>query len=70
MRKILVSCCCLLVIGLCLMAYNAGKIQGFHDAIFQAEPFIVELPEIGDDTFTVYVDYGDDEVHEYTGFIG
>ena len=65
MRKILVSLAIFLILGLCLMSYNAGKIH----AIKSAQPFIVELPELGDDYFTVYVDFGNDGVHEYEGTI-
>ena len=64
MRKILVSLAIILILGLCLMSYNAGKIH----AIKSARPFIVELPEIGDDYFTVFVDY-DGDIHEYAGTI-
>ena len=65
MKKILALFIALLMCGLLLMSYNAGKIH----AIKSAQPFIVELPEIGDDYFTVYVDFGNDGVHEYEGTI-
>ena len=65
MKKILVFLITLLVCGLLLMSYNAGK----YAAIKNAAPFIVELPELGDDYFTVYVDFGIDGVHEYEGTI-
>ena len=64
MRKILVLFVSLLIAGLLIMSYNAGKIH----AIKSARPFIVELPEIGDDYFTVFVDY-DGDIHEYAGTI-
>lgn len=65
MRKILVFLAIILILGLCLMSYNAGKIH----TIKSAQPFIVELPELGDDYFTVYVDFGNDGIHEYAGTI-
>ena len=65
MQKIFTFFVCVLIAGLLLMAYNAG----IQHAIKNAAPFIVELPEIGDDYFTVYVDFGNDGVHEYEGTI-
>lgn len=65
MRKILTFFICILLVGLCIMSYNAGK----YAAIKNAAPFIVELPELGDDYFQVFVDFGIDGVHEYTGTI-
>lgn len=65
MRKIFTFFVCVLIAGLLLMSYNAGK----YAAIKNAAPFIVELPELGDDYFQVFVDFGIDGVHEYTGTI-
>ena len=65
MKKILALFIALLMCGLLLMSYNAG----IQHAIKNAAPFIVELPELGDDYFQVFVDFGIDGVHEYEGTI-
>lgn len=65
MKKILAIFIALLMCVLLLMSYNAG----IQHAIMTASPFIVEMPEIGDDYFTVYVDFGNDGIHEYAGTI-
>ena len=69
MRKILIILVAMLMIGLCLMSYNAGKIHGAEHAILNANPFIVEYPEEGADYFTLYIEC-DGEIHEYLGTIG
>lgn len=71
MRKILIIFVAMLLIGLCLMSYNAGKIHGAEQVILTAQPFIVEYVEYPAGTFTLYVDYGETYgIHEYTGFVG
>jgi len=69
MKKILVFFICVLIVGLCIMSYAVGYNEGRDAAIKNAAPFIVELPELGDDYFQVFVDFGIDGVHEYTGMI-
>lgn len=55
---------------LVLGAYYIGKHDGASEAILYARPFIVEYVEEPSDYFTVYVDYQEYGVHEYTGFVG
>lgn len=62
--------CVLLIVALVLGAYYIGKHDGASEAILRARPFIVEYVEEPSDYFTVYVDYQEYGVHEYTGFVG
>lgn len=62
--------CVLLIVALVLGAYYVGKHDGASEAILTARPFIVEYVEYPADYFTVYVDYEQYGVHEYTGFVG
>jgi len=52
-----------------LLVWFTGYRSGMDHVIYNAELFIVDLPEVGDDWFTVYVEI-DDQTHEYEGFIG
>ncbi|MBR3740872.1 MAG: hypothetical protein IKN04_10535 [Clostridia bacterium] len=58
-----------LILALAFSAWFCGYREGMRHVIYDAIPFIVELPEAGDDYFTVYIEI-DDDVHEYEGFIG
>lgn len=66
MRKILTFFIYVLIAGLLLMSYNAGKIH----AIKSAEMFVVDLPDrneyggFDEDEITVYMVI-DDEIYEY-----
>lgn len=66
MKKILVLFICILIVGLCIMSYNAGKIH----AIKSAEMFVVDLPDrneyggFDEDEITVYMVI-DEQVYEY-----
>ena len=62
--------CVLLIVALMVGAYCIGKHDGASEAILYARPFIVEYVEEPADYFTVYVDYQEYGVHEYTGFVG
>lgn len=70
MRKILIILVAMLMIGLCLMSYNAGKIHGAEQVILTAQPFIVEYVESPQDTFILYIDYGEPYgIEEYTAYV-
>ena len=58
-----------LILALALSAWFFGYREGMRHVIYNAVPFIVEIPEIDDTYFTVYLEI-DDDVHEYEGFIG
>ncbi len=70
MRKILVFFVCVLIAGLLLMTYNAGKIEGIRYTIHNAEMFVVDLPnrnEYGgfdEEEIVVYLVI-DGEIYEY-----
>lgn len=74
MRKIAIALLVVLEVALVTLAfqfvYNAGKHDGAEELILSAEPFIVEYVEYPADYFTLYIDYGEYGIHEYTGFVG
>lgn len=70
-RKILAA---LLVIALLFAVayvyYNRGIRKGAEHVILNAQPFIVEYVKSPQDTFTLYVDYGEPYgVEEYTAYV-
>ena len=70
MRKIAIALIIVLIALVFQYVYNAGKHDGAEELILYAQPFIVEYVEEPADYFTLYIDYGEYGIHEYTGFVG
>ena len=70
MRKIVYALLIVAEVAIITLMYDAGKRDGAEQAILSAQPFIVEYVEEPADYFTLYIDYGEYGVHEYTGFVG
>ncbi len=66
LKRILIGVLALLLL---VFTWFSGYKKGMDHVIYDAMPFIVELPELGDDWFTLYIEI-DDQIHEYEGLIG
>lgn len=72
MKRILVI---ILTLAAVIAAYAIGNLTGKNHAIYDAEMFVVDLPDrnasggFDTDEITVYVQI-DNDIHEYGAFIG